>query len=158
MKKSCDWLTKCLGPQGQVSAYVTPSFLRGTKSHYTPFLMGTLGCPTLSACLAIDMACVHLAVHPSIHVVSSHDHWVTCLNLCYTPASLEGTNHCCHCCHQLMLPPCLEGDWHRCCHVIITLPIWWTKLCGTLTIMLYHPWQQLVWTCQPPCLGIAACL
>jgi hypothetical protein len=63
---SRDWLTKRLGPLGQVSAYVTPSFLRGTKSHYTPYLMGTLGRPASSARLAIDMACVRLAVHPSI--------------------------------------------------------------------------------------------
>jgi hypothetical protein len=50
---------------GRVFAYVTPSFLRGTE-HYTPYLMGTLGRPALSARLAIDMAHVRLAVHPSI--------------------------------------------------------------------------------------------
>jgi hypothetical protein len=51
---------------GRVSAYVTPSFLGGTESCYTPYLMGTLGHPASSACLAIDMAHVRLAVHPSI--------------------------------------------------------------------------------------------
>jgi hypothetical protein len=51
------------------SAYVTPSFQRGTEWCYTPFLMGTPGCPALSACLAIDMAHVHLAVHPSVTVL-----------------------------------------------------------------------------------------
>jgi hypothetical protein len=51
---------------GRASAYVTPSFLRGTKSRYTPYRMGTPGCPASSACLAIDMARVHLAARPSI--------------------------------------------------------------------------------------------
>jgi hypothetical protein len=50
---------------GRVSAYVTPSFLRGTE-RYTPYLMGTPGRPAPSARLAIDMARVRLAVRPSI--------------------------------------------------------------------------------------------
>jgi hypothetical protein len=63
---SPDWLTYCLGSPEPSLAYVTPSFLRGTKSRYTPYLMGTPGHPASSARLAINMARVRLAVRPSI--------------------------------------------------------------------------------------------
>jgi hypothetical protein len=53
-------------PPGPRLAYVTPSFLEGAESRYTPYLMGTPGCPALSACLAINMARVRLTVRPSI--------------------------------------------------------------------------------------------
>jgi hypothetical protein len=81
-------------------AYVTPSFLRGTKSHYTPYLMGTPGRPASSARLAIDMAHVRLAVRPSILVLLSRDHRVTCLPPYYTLATLAGTGRRC-CCSNL---------------------------------------------------------
>jgi hypothetical protein len=63
---SPDWLTYCLGPPGLSPDYVTPFFLRGTVDRYTPYQMGTPGRPASSACLAIDMTRVRLAVHPSI--------------------------------------------------------------------------------------------
>jgi hypothetical protein len=63
---SPDWLTDCPGPSGPRLAYVTPSFLRGTESHYTPYLMGTPGRPASLVHLAINMARVHLAVRLSI--------------------------------------------------------------------------------------------
>jgi hypothetical protein len=62
---------------------------------------------------------------------------------------------------QLMLPPHHEGDWHRLPSsptYVVTPPAWWTGLCGTLTITPYCSQQQPVWTCQSPCLGMAACL
>jgi hypothetical protein len=74
---SPDWLTYCPGLPGPSPAYVTPSFLGGTKSRYTPYLMGTPGRPASSARLAIDMARVRLAVRPSILVLLSRDLWVT---------------------------------------------------------------------------------
>jgi hypothetical protein len=63
---SRDWLTYCPGSSEPSPDYVTPSFLRGTESRYTPFLMGTPGRPASSVRLAIDMARVRLAVRPSI--------------------------------------------------------------------------------------------
>jgi hypothetical protein len=62
---------------------------------------------------------------------------------------------------QLMLPPHHEGDWHRLLSSptrVVTPPTQWTRLCGAPTITLYCPWQQPVWTCWSPCLGMAACL
>ena len=53
--------------------------------------MGTPGRPASSARLAIDMARLRLAVRPSILVILSRDHPVTCLNLRCTLAALAGT-------------------------------------------------------------------
>jgi hypothetical protein len=57
--------------------------------------------------------------------------------------------------------PQREGDWHRSGVVfncVISPPMRWTGLCGAPTIAPYCPRQQLVWTCQSPHLGMAACL
>jgi hypothetical protein len=92
---------------------------------------------------------------PSLEV-SSRDHRVTCLNLCYTPGLVVVVVVV-----QLMLPPHHEGDWHRLLSsptYVVTPPMQWTRLCGTPTITLYCPQQQPVWTCWSPCLGMAACL
>jgi hypothetical protein len=125
-----------------MSAYVTPSYLEGTESHYTLFLMGTLGHSALSACLAINMAYICLAVCPSILGVLSCDHQITCLNLHCTPTPWQGLvivvvvgslNLC--------YPSCLEGDWHRCliccCHV--APPTQGTRLQGAPTIVPHCP-------------------
>jgi hypothetical protein len=77
MNREPCWLTYCPGPPGPSPVYVTPSSLRGTKSRYTPYLMGTPGRPASSTRLAIDMARIRLAVRPSILVLLSRDHWVT---------------------------------------------------------------------------------
>jgi hypothetical protein len=123
--------------------------------------MGTPGRPASSARLAIDMARVRLAVHPSIlvlyHVITgSRDSthvapwplWqglvvvVIVVPTYVTPSQRErGT-----------------GTGRRVVfdYVPVSPPTWWTRLCGAPTIVPYCPRQQSVRPCRSPRLGMAA--
>jgi hypothetical protein len=157
---SPDWLTYCPGPPGPSPAYVTPSFLRGTKSRYTPYLMGTPGRPASSARLAIDMARVRLAVRPSIlilyHLITgSRDAtyvapwplWQGLVVVVVVPTYVTSSQR------ERGTGIGRRVVVNSCC---VSPPTRWTGLCGAPTIAPYRPRQQPVRTCRSPRLGMAA--
>jgi hypothetical protein len=122
--------------------------------------MGTPGHPASSARLAIDMARVRLAVRPSILRKSHH----------VTTGSRDATYVAPWPLWQGLViivvvltyvTPCLNVRGtgigrHIVFNYAVTPPTWWTGLCGAPTIMPYCPWQQPVWTCWSPHLGMSA--
>jgi hypothetical protein len=146
------------GPTGLGPTYITPSFLRGTKSTLHPIPDGDSG-PSCFVSMSSHQHGSRTSCSASFHPWKSHHvtYWVTCLNFMLHPGHfgrdwLSLSSSC-----QLMLHPYVRETAH-CCHVIITLLTWWTGLCGTPTITPYCPRQQLVRSCQSLHLGMAACL